>query len=30
MNLPPSVLLTIIIATATILKDSLEEDEKKF
>lgn len=30
MNLPPSVLLTIIIATATILKETYEEDEKKF
>ena len=30
MNIPPSLLLTIVIATATIIKESLENEKELF
>lgn len=30
MNIPPSVILTIVIATATIIKESLDNQEQLF
>jgi len=28
VNIPPSVILTVVIATATILKETLDKDEE--
>ena len=29
MNIPPSLLLTIVIATATIIKETLDNEDKE-